>query len=222
MGLASGVCEVGLAVPVGHDSGAQMASKDNRASMAGKGGVCPLDDTLPPRISYARIKRRYAGELQAMAAAEIELRRLARSRLTRQDREDIIQEAFVRLYSREEVAEPVDNIGAFIRRTARNLLIDRFRAATHAELTTADETLARMADEAGSPERIILGRQAWEAVVRELDLLPEKTRTLFLQYRLGAATVRELAHLHQTPRSTVHEQIRGVVEKLNTAAQPYL
>lgn len=157
-----------------------------------------------------------------MAAAENELRRLARSRLSRQDMEDIIQDAFVRLYSRDEAAGPVNNIGAFIRRTARNLLIDRFRAAASAEQTTTEETLAALADEAASPERIVLGRQAWEAVALELDRLPEKTRTVFLQYRLGAVTVRELAQLHQTPRSTVYEQIRGVVEKLNAAAWPYL
>lgn len=182
-----------------------------------------MDDTLlSPRAPSSCVRRRYARERQAMEAAEQELRRLARSRLSRQDMEDIVQEAFVRLYSRDEAAGPVGNIRAFIRRTARNLLIDRFRAGVFTEQTTAEEALALMADEAASPERIVMGREAWDAVARELDRLPEKTRTLFLQYRLGAATLRELARLHQTPRSTVYEQIRGVVEKLNNAAGPYL
>lgn len=156
-----------------------------------------------------------------MAAAESELRRLARSRLSRQDMEDIIQEAFLRMYSRDENAGSVSNMAAFIRQTARNLLYDRYRTAALMELTS-DEVLAETVDEAASPERILLGQQALDAVTQELDRLPEKVRTLFLQYRLGAVTLRELAQLHQTPRSTIYEQIRGVMDRLNRAAGPYL
>lgn len=135
--------------------------------------------------------------------------------------EDIIQDAFVRLYSRDEAAGPVTNVAAFVCRTARNLLLDRYRALTFPEVSCDDGVMA-LADEAASPERVLLGRQAWDAVVQELERLPEKTRRLFLQHRLGAATLRELSQLHQIPRSTVYEQIRSVMERLNKAARPYL
>ncbi|HEY4546063.1 MAG TPA: sigma-70 family RNA polymerase sigma factor [Pedomonas sp.] len=159
--------------------------------------------------------------MQAIAAARNELRRQTHCRLSRQDMEDIIQEAFVRLYSRDDSAGPVANVEAFIRRTVRNLLYDRVRASAIPEVP-CDEALTGHADETASPERILLGRQAWEAVVRELERLPETTRTQFLQHRLGSVTVRELAQQYQIPRSTMYEQIRNVMDRLNRAARPYL
>lgn len=202
------------------DSGARMGIRNNRAGAAGEKGDCLPKDPSPSRPP-TQASRKHAGEMQAIAAAERELHRQARSRLSRQDMEDIIQEAFVRLYSRDDRGGPVANIGAFIRRTVRNLLYDRIRAANLPELV-CDEALAGLVDEAASPERILLGRQALDAIAKELERLPESTRTLFLQHRLGSMTLRELAQRYQIPRSTVYEQVRSVMDRLGRAARPYL
>jgi len=157
----------------------------------------------------------------ALMEVESELRRYAYARLPHQDAEDIVQDAFVRLYSRDARTGPIGNITAFLKRTVRNLLFDRYRAPRFLEYVPEEE-ISAIADEASSPERIMLGRQAWEAIAAELSRIPPKTLEMFLQHRFGAATCRELAQQHKLPRSTVHDQLRQVLERLTRAARPYL
>lgn len=152
---------------------------------------------------------------------ETELRRYASARLSQQDAEDIVQDAFVRLYSRDARSGPICNITAFLKRTVRNLLFDRYRTPQLLEYVPEEE-MSAVPDEASSPERIVLGRQAWEAVAAELSRIPPKTLEMFLQHRLGAATCRELAQQHKLPRSTIHDQLRQVLDRLTRAARPYL
>lgn len=156
-----------------------------------------------------------------MRAAAAEVRRHGRFRLSRQDMEDIVQDALLRLYSRDAQKGAIGNIAAFLRSTVRNLVFDRYRAPCVLEFV-AEEDLRAVPDEAASPERIAIGREAWQAIASELARTPPRTLEMFLQYRFGDATYRELAEQYRLPRSTVHTQLSQVLERLARAVQPYL
>lgn len=193
-----------------------MNVKCNRADIADEPHAHALERQWP-----SALQDEWSGTRSAILAAEAELRRYAGARLSRQDVEDIIQDAFVRLYSRDARKGPIANLTAFLRCTVRNLLFDRYRAPHFLEYVP-DEEMRAFPDEAASPERIVLGRQAWQAVAGELARLPPSTLEMFLQHRFGAATCRELAQQYKLPRSTVHDQLRQVLERLSRAARPYL
>lgn len=104
---------------------------------------------------------------------------------------DLVQEVFARAAGSEQ-ASRLDNPAAFLRRIARNLLIDRSRrrAANAVSVVAMDE--AR--DLSCSPQ------QEWYLEASDLlrlyegavDALPEKTRRVFLMHRVDEMTYREI------------------------------
>jgi RNA polymerase sigma-70 factor (ECF subfamily) len=107
--------------------------------------------------------------------------------------EDMTQEVFVSLVRRAEL-ESIENIEGYIFRTAANLMRMRARTAGRRPDVHADgsATVDRLVEEI-SPERIMLGAEAWETFINGLHELPERARTIFILNRFEELSGREIA-----------------------------
>jgi RNA polymerase sigma factor (sigma-70 family) len=127
--------------------------------------------------------------------------------------EDLTQQVFLRLLGSEGVKEP-EHAEGFVFTVATNLLRDRARKAGRrgtVSISAPDpELVADLASEAvedRSPERVLLGRESLAEVLRALDELGERTRDMFILFRLENMKQRDIAALYGIGVSTVEKHI---------------
>lgn len=119
------------------------------------------------------------------------------------DAEDVLQEVFYELVSAVRFTEPIEQIGAWLFRVARNRIIDRFRKNKRQGVvgTTVEdrETGERFSleDLLPSPD---LGPDAayarsllTEELADALDELPEEQREVFIEHEIEGRSFKEIA-----------------------------
>ncbi|MBT9495262.1 MAG: sigma-70 family RNA polymerase sigma factor [Paucibacter sp.] len=130
------------------------------------------------------------------------------------DADDLVQEAWVRLacYERDQV---VDKPEAFLMRTALNLSIDAHRMRVcHGEEVLVEDVV--LLDVAPGTEAIVLARERMARLSQCLGRLNDKTREIFLSYRVDGLTYREIAQHHGLSISTVEKHIAKATLQLTT------
>jgi RNA polymerase sigma factor (sigma-70 family) len=130
------------------------------------------------------------------------------------DADDLVQEAWVRLtcYERDQV---VDKPEAFLMRTALNLSIDAHRTRVcHGEEVLLEDVV--LLDVAPGTEAIVLARERMARLSQCLGRLNDKTREIFLSYRVDGLTYREIAQHHGLSISTVEKHIAKATLQLTT------
>lgn len=108
------------------------------------------------------------------------------------DREDLVQEVFLRLARQDLTA--IANIEGYLFQAAANVLKDwRRRGVRHATDAhdPVEEDLPAEVD--FSPERVLLGKDAVAALIGALEALPERTRAVFLLYHFDQLPQAEIA-----------------------------
>lgn len=121
------------------------------------------------------------------------------------DAEDLVQEAWIRLagYQREQVVVAPE---AFLMRTALNLSIDVHRTkVSQGEEVVLDDVV--LVDATPSAEAVLLARERMARLGVCLARLNDKTRDIFLSYRVQGLSYREIASLHQVSVSTVEKHV---------------
>jgi RNA polymerase sigma-70 factor (ECF subfamily) len=133
----------------------------------------------------------------------------------RGEAEEILQEAFVRVWTRAEMYDArVGGPLPWIVRVARNGAIDRLRARRHRaaiDTPAADgrgaETVA--APDIQTPEAIVLDVERHQALTHALAGLPAEQRQLIEAAFFEGYTHSELAHRFGLPLGTVKTRIRA-------------
>lgn len=128
--------------------------------------------------------------------------------------EDLTQEVFVRLLGSASVADVV-NADAFVFKIAANLLRDRGRKAARwrfmESVPADDESLIHQLTqdlvEDRGPERVLLAREQLAAALKALDELGERTKNMFILFRLEHMKHRDIAALYGVSESTVEKQV---------------
>ena len=142
----------------------------------------------------------------------------------RAEAEDLTQEVFLRIVRRGDPA-PLDNAEVFLFSIAGNLLRDRARragtrhAADHESLDAqADFRQAgRLPEglvEARAPDRVLMSQEQLSEVLRALDELGERTRDIFILYRLEKMKHREIGALYGLSASAVEKYVRKAASHL--------
>jgi RNA polymerase sigma-70 factor (ECF subfamily) len=146
-----------------------------------------------------------------------ELRRFLRRRGASADTAaDLTQETFVRLLTATP-AGPIDNVQAYIFRTANNLSIDLARRQRLMPLVdSSDDVLKRVVDESPSPERILLSRQEVAILQAALNQIPERPREIFLA-RLDGKTFAEIGRTMGISPQSAFGQMLKVMMHLKAA-----
>ena len=126
--------------------------------------------------------------------------------------EDLTQQVFVRLLGSGGV-EGLEARAALVFRIAANLLRDRHRMASrrgeHLSLVDEDQGLADLGADVEdlTPERVLLSRENLSEVLRTLDRLGDRTRDMFILFRLENMSHAEIAALYGCSRSTVEKHV---------------
>ena len=129
------------------------------------------------------------------------------------DVEDLTQEVFARLLKRAELGE-IANIEGYLFHTAANLLRERARKAARRPGDCFDGAEIDGAVEEFSPERILLGREAYARMVEALQELPERTRTIFVLNRFEELSAAEIARRLGVSVSTVEKDMMRAIAHL--------
>jgi RNA polymerase sigma-70 factor (ECF subfamily) len=130
----------------------------------------------------------------------------------RSEAEDLTQEVFLRILHQANAID-VERAKAYIFTTAANLLHDRRRRAatrqTKASPTLDDITAHTSIDliEDRNPERVFVGRQTLQEVLAALNDLSQRTRDIFVLFRLEQMKQQEIAALFGISQSAVEKQI---------------
>ncbi|MCF8707566.1 MULTISPECIES: RNA polymerase sigma factor [Sphingomonadaceae] len=145
----------------------------------------PQDGAAPRLVSEA-----HGDAIEALFRVEgPRLQRYIRRRLhSGEDVCDLVQEAFVRLAQVAREAMPA-RPAAYLQRIARNLLIDRSRREIHSAVLRVVQDIAVPATQEDGL-RLNDVMQTYEAT---LAVMPERTRTVFLLYRVEELCYREIA-----------------------------
>lgn len=130
---------------------------------------------------------------------------LMRRGRSRQDADDLVQEAWIRLASYEQrssVLEPE----AFLMRTALNLSIDDHRTArNHGEQVLLEDV--EIVDATPTAETILLARERIVRVSESLASLDAKTRRIFLAHRVDGLSYEQIAKDLRISISAVEKHI---------------
>jgi len=131
----------------------------------------------------------------------------------RVEAEDLTQEVFVRLLGAIE-REGVRDADAMVFKIAGNLLRDRARRVmtqSRAHIGEFDDhlisALTREFIEEHSPERLVLARVEVSAVLGALDELGERTKDIYVLFRLEGMKQRQIAALYGIGISTVEREV---------------
>jgi len=147
------------------------------------------------------------------------------------DAEDILQESLYELVAAYRMMQPVEQAGAWLRRVARNRIIDRFRrrdARSHAVPDDGDfgsfADLLPAADggpEAGAMRGILLSE-----IEGALAELPSEQREVFIAQELDGVSFRELSQRSGVSINTLLSRKRYAVrflrERLKAAWDDWL
>jgi RNA polymerase sigma factor (sigma-70 family) len=170
--------------------------------------LSPLSDRLPAAgLALDKLYR----------AKRLGLLRFFARRADRQDANDLLHDAFVRLASADQDrAHPIEQPEAFLSQVARNLLRDRARAAFDRSIMTSkpiDDGVAPVTDMIAALEARDILNRLQNAMLR----LKPKTREIFMAHRLDGATYAEIAERMGLSVKTVEWHMSNAMSHLHRA-----
>jgi RNA polymerase sigma-70 factor (ECF subfamily) len=138
--------------------------------------------------------RRLTWLANSLLACEAEVRAWLRRRIpNREDADDLIQEAYCRVWSALDT-RPIDNPRAYFYQTLRSIMVDRVRRAAVVNISAiADIEALPVLEEISSPERIIAGRMDLQRVQALIEALPERRRRIMKLRKIDGLSQREIA-----------------------------
>jgi RNA polymerase sigma factor (sigma-70 family) len=113
------------------------------------------------------------------------------------DAEDILQDVFYELTEAYRLMKPIEQVGAWLYRVARNRIIDRFRKRKPAAEVPNEEGVPRLEDLLPSPDAGPEAMYARSVLLDELDAaieeLPEEQRDVFIAHEMDGRSFKQLA-----------------------------
>ncbi len=145
------------------------------------------------------------------------------------DAEDIFQEVFYELVDAYRLMKPIEKVGAWLFRVARNRIIDLFRARRPAVfgndsiLTTEDGEAHQWEDLLPSPDAGPEAAYARSVLLEELDAaleeLPEEQRDVFVAHEIEGRSFKELSESTGVGVNTLLSRKRYAVLQLRRRLQ---
>jgi RNA polymerase sigma-70 factor (ECF subfamily) len=133
---------------------------------------------------------------------------------------DIVQETFLRLAQMEGV-ERLLATPAYLFRVAHNLMIDHHRRYGSKRYEAEPASIFDgLIDEASSPEDQALSALELERLHATLELLPERTRNVFLMCRVEGMTHKEAAEYLRISTSSVQKHLASALARIGRGLEP--
>jgi RNA polymerase sigma factor (sigma-70 family) len=142
---------------------------------------------------------------QTIEREQARLRNFIRRRVDDQDdADDILQDVFYELVEAYRLMQPIEQVGAWLFRVARNRIIDRFRKrktkpeALGDEMAVAEDGEFLMLEDLlpspeGGPEVAYARTVLLEELTDALEELPEEQREVFIAHEIEGRSFKEIA-----------------------------
>lgn len=139
----------------------------------------------------------------------------ARTLKNRDSAADLVQEAYVRLFSVQQSGTQVADTRALLFRTARNLLTDEYRreqVRSRQSLEALDEAQQPLAPRHLQPEEVLAFSQYARAVYLAIESLPPRCREAFVLNRFDGLSHQQVAaHMGISRNMVAQHVIRAVL-----------
>lgn len=143
--------------------------------------------------------------------------------------EDILQDVFFEFVEAYRLPEPIEQVGAWLFRVARNRIIDRFRKRREEPLPTtgdgdeADEYWLEqvLPSSDGDPEAAYLRAMLLDAIKAALDELPANQRDVFIAHEIDGRSFKDMAADSGISINTLLGQKRSAVLHLRARLQTF-
>jgi RNA polymerase sigma factor (sigma-70 family) len=165
----------------------------------------------------------------AVARERARLRAFIRRRVPNPaDAEDILQDVFSELVEATRLLHPIEHVGAWLFRVARNRITDLFRRSRPAapeELTEQSNATGESSFEDllpspdAGPEAAYARHLLLDELTDALDELPHEQRSVFIAHELDGVTFKELSTLSGVPVNTLLSRKRYAVLHLRRRLQ---
>ncbi|HEV8014036.1 MAG TPA: RNA polymerase sigma factor [Stellaceae bacterium] len=162
-----------------------------------------MDTALPQRRDSAEQDRRI---LDAIRKLRPRLGNFIRRRVAAEDVEDILQEVFAELVEAERLTTPIEEVGAWLFRVARNRIIDRFRKQRPEQFPSARADTDALAEERAlprweetlpspdaGPDAAFARRILLEEIDHAVAELPPAQREVFVAHEIDGLSFKEIA-----------------------------
>lgn len=147
------------------------------------------------------------------------LRRYFLRRANSADADDLVQDVFVQLHTRDSGAA-IENVEGYLFRTAANVLARRYQQGRWRWGSQIPlEHVPDLADEL-SPERILMGKQTLERVLRSLDDLPPRAAQAFILFRFEHLSQEAVAKRMGVSKKAVEKFLHRAVRQLIDQTEP--
>jgi len=125
------------------------------------------------------------------------LRKFVRNRISDEgDAEDILQDVFSQLVEADRLMKPIEQVGAWLYRVARNRIIDFFRKRRPEQFDEDSDGLSieeLLPSPDGGPEAAFLRALMWEELEEALDELPDEQREAFTAHEIDGRSFQEIS-----------------------------
>jgi RNA polymerase sigma factor (sigma-70 family) len=142
--------------------------------------------------------------------------------------EDILQDVFFEFVEAYRLPKPIEQVGAWLFRVARNRIIDRFRKKREEPLhaTRDGDEDEHWLDQAlpagdGGPETAYLRAALLEAISAALEELPASQRDVFIAHEVDGRNFKEMAADSGVSINTLLGQKRSAVLHLRARLQTF-
>jgi len=160
-----------------------------------------MSDALSLGIMADEQNRRIA---ETVEREQSRLRNFIRRRVFDEgDAEDILQEVFFELVQAYRLMKPIEQVGAWLYRVARNRIIDRFRkrqaeplsdpALTRAEAEERFPWEELLPSPDAGPEAAFIREVLMEEIEAALEELPPEQRAVFVAHEIEGRSFKELS-----------------------------
>ena len=117
------------------------------------------------------------------------------------DAEDILQDVFAELVEAYRLMQPIEQVGAWLFRVARNRIIDLFRkkkpeALQDQRIVAGDKSLALeevLASPDAWPDKVYARSMLLDELADALEELPDEQREVFIAHEMEGRSFKELA-----------------------------
>jgi len=160
---------------------------------------------------------------------------IRRNVLDEGEAEDILQDVFSELIEAYRVMKPIEQVGAWLFRVARNRIIDRFRSRRREVVLPEPDTYIDddepalemlLPDPEAGPEAAFVREVVLEEVLIALDELPQAQRDVFVAHEIDGVSFRQMAAESGISINTLlarkHEAVRSLRRKLRTIFDEYV
>lgn len=135
--------------------------------------------------------------------------------------QDVVQEAFVRLWTRRADYQPQERLDAFLLRVTRNLCYDRTRRTAFRSSLPLDDCMETASDDPG-PDALLRTVLLAQAVREAIADLPDAQRVVFVLSHYESLRYDEIALLLDCPPGTVASRKHHAVAFLRRRLAPLL